>query len=169
MPGKDKQNHTQIQQMPQQPVDINEFIKSLPHDKQEIASQLIFAMEESIETSYKGPIPPPDYLKGYKDVLPNAPERIFTMVEEQQKHRIAMEKMIMERNLGLSDRGQILGFIIVVLFLVAAVYLALDNHETLACIIMGTTLLGVLVVFVLNKLPWFNKDSDEIKTEEKPQ
>lgn len=169
MPNKDKQNQMHVQQTSQQPVDVNEIIKSLPHDKQEIVSRLIFAMEESIETSYKGPIPPPDYLKGYKDVLPNAPERIFAMAEVQQKHRMAMEKMIVGRNLSLSERGQILGFVIVVFFLVAAVYLALNNHEKLACFIMGTTLLGVLVVFVLNKLPWFNKDNDEIETEDKPQ
>lgn len=166
MSSKEKQAHTQIQQTTQPPVNVNEFIKSLPPDKQEMASQLIFAMEQSIETSYKGPIPPPDYLNGYKEVLPNAPERILTMAEEQQKHRMAMENMIVRRNLQLSERGQFFGFIIVLLFLIAAIYLALNNHETLAGIIMGTTLLGVLGVFVLNKLPWFNKDNDEVEIEE---
>lgn len=143
------------------PVDVNEFIKSLPPDKQETASRLMFAMEQSVETAYNGPIPPPDYFKGYKEVMPDAPERILAMAERQQEHRIEMERMIINRNLRLSERGQIFGLIIVVLFLIAAVVLALEGHDRLAMIIMGTTLLGVLVVFVLNKLPWFNKDKEE--------
>lgn len=38
MSSKEKQAHTQIQQTTQPPVNVNEFIKSLPPDKQEMAS-----------------------------------------------------------------------------------------------------------------------------------
>lgn len=164
MTGKEETNLMDIQQS--MPVDVNDFIKSLPKDKQETATRLIFAMEQSIETSYNGPIPPPSYLKGYKDVLPNAPERILAMAEKQQEHRMKMEESLVERNLRLSERGQRLGFVIVILFLAASVFLAINGHENLAYLIMGTTLLGVLAVFVLNKLPWFNKDEEELVTEE---
>lgn len=144
----------------QDTVDVNEFIQSLPKDKQETAMQLMFAVEQS--TSFRGPLPAPEDFKAYQEVLPDAPERILSMAEKQLGHRTDIEKTIVERNLSLSDRGQWMGFILAILFLIASMVLAFTGHELLGSIIMGSTLLGVLVVFVLNKLPWFNKDSRNI-------
>lgn len=137
-------------------IDINEFIQSLPKDKQETAMQLMFAVEQS--TSFKGPLPAPEDFKAYKEVLSDAPERILSMAEKQMAHRTSMEKAIVERNLSLSERGQWMGFCLAVLFLVASMILAFTGHEFLGSIIMGSTLLGVLVIFVLNKLPSYNRE-----------
>ena len=34
-----------------------------------------------------GPIPPPEILKGYKEIDPSFPERIFKMAEKEQRFR----------------------------------------------------------------------------------
>lgn len=149
----------------QEPVDINEFIQSLPKDKRETATQLMFAVEQS--TSFRGPLPAPEDFKAYKEVLPDAPERILSMAEKQLGHRTEIEKIIVEKNLSLSERGQWMGFFLAIIFLVVSMILAFNDHEMLGSVIMGSTLLGVLVVFVLNRLPWFNKEnSNNIDTEE---
>ena len=154
-----KKNNTPVMVIPenQETVDVNEFIQSLPEDKRETAMQLMFAVEQS--TSFRGPLPAPEDFKAYQDVLPDAPERILSMAEKQLGHRTDIEKTIVERNLSLSDRGQWMGFILAILFLIASMILAFTGHDLLGSVIMGSTLIGVLVVFVLNKLPWFNKDS----------
>jgi uncharacterized membrane protein len=91
-------------------------------------------------------------------VLSDAPESILSIAEKQMAHRRSMEKAIVERNLSLSERGQWMGFCLAVLFLVASMILAFTGHELLGSIIMGSTLLGVLVIFVLNKLPSYNRE-----------
>ncbi|SEF42315.1 Predicted membrane protein [Xylanibacter ruminicola] len=144
----------------QDAIDVNEFIQSLPKDKQETAMQIMFAVEQS--TSFRGPLPAPEDFKAYQEVLPDAPERILSMAEKQLNHRTDIEKTIVEKNLSLSNRGQWMGFILAILFLIASMILAFTGHELLSSIIMGSTLLGVLVVFVLNKLPWFNKGHENV-------
>ncbi len=146
-------------------VDVNEFIQSLPKDKQEKAMQIMYAVEQS--TSFRGPLPAPEDFKAYKEVLIDAPERILSMAEKQLGHRTDIERTIVERNLSLSERGQWMGFFLAILFLVVSMILAVKDHEMLGSVIMGSTLLGVLVVFVLNRLPWLNKDNgNNIDTEE---
>ena len=41
---------------------------------------------------YSGPLPQPDDLVGYENVLPGAAERLFSMAELEQRHRTMMEQ-----------------------------------------------------------------------------
>lgn len=83
----------------------------------------------------KSPVPPPDWLAGYKEVEPTAPERILRLAENEQQHRHAMEKLLVESQIEsqrtesklgekeqetdrwLANRGLIFAFIIVLAFL----------------------------------------------------
>lgn len=38
-------------------------------------------------TSTTGPLPPPDLLREYGEIVPNSPERIIRMMEDEAKHR----------------------------------------------------------------------------------
>ena len=53
-------------------------------------SQRIRAVQTSL---YAGPIPPPTTLAQYKDVQPDAPERILALAERQQAHRQKLETL----------------------------------------------------------------------------
>lgn len=135
-------------------VSINEFIERLPMDMRGEASAIFMAMEQK---SYHGPIPSPEDLRGYEEVLPNAADRIITMAEKNSTHRIEMEKNIIEGNLNLSKRGQLMGFFLAILFVGVAVFLTIRGHEKIGITLITTTLLGVLAVFVLNERPWESK------------
>ncbi len=83
----------------------------------------------------KSPVPPPDWLAGYKEVEPTAPERILRLAENEQQHRHTMEKLLVESQIEsqrtesklgekeqetdrwLANRGLIFAFIIVLAFL----------------------------------------------------
>ena len=58
----------------------------------------------------QGPLPPPEDLKGYNDVLPGAADRILSMAETEQKHRHGMEDRDLKYRVSLTGLGQILGF-----------------------------------------------------------
>ncbi len=63
-------------------------------------------------SSFSGPIPPPELLKGYNEVIQNGAERIISMAENQSKHRIQLEDYAIKEELSQSRLGQIFGFIL---------------------------------------------------------
>lgn len=56
--------------------------------------------------------------------------------------------------------GQIFAFIIAITFGGGSVYLGLEGHDILAGILGGTTVVSLAAIFVLNKLPVFNKEQE---------
>lgn len=42
--------------------------------------------------NYSGPIPPPDIIKDYENILPGSADRIISMAEKQADHRRDIEK-----------------------------------------------------------------------------
>lgn len=50
------------------------------------------AVMHSVElSSYSGPLPHPDILRDFEEILPGSAKRIFTQFEEQSAHRRSME------------------------------------------------------------------------------
>lgn len=101
--------------------------------------------------TWGGPLPAPKALKEYEVILPGLAERIVKMAENQGTHRISLESSVVKSQLTQSGRGQLLGFAISIICLIATVWLALNNHDTVAAIVGGTTLVGLVTVFVLGK------------------
>lgn len=139
------------------PADVNKVLESLDPEKREIIMGAMYAMEQ---TSYSGPLPAPEDFLEYKKVLPSAPERILKMAEKQQEHRIQMEKDIVAHGMKESTRGQILGVMLVLACLVAAVYLGINGHDWLAgCII--AIVASIATIFVLKRKPDEKKEEDK--------
>lgn len=49
-----------------------------------------------VEASWTGPLPPPQALQQYDEILPGAADRIFRMAEERHRHQIEQEKAAIE-------------------------------------------------------------------------
>jgi len=62
--------------------------------------------------SFSGPLPPPESLERYNQVLPGLAERIITMAESQHSHRQGLEKHVIHSNVSAQKTGTILGFVI---------------------------------------------------------
>lgn len=105
-----------------------------------------------VQSSFAGPIPPPEVIKGYESVLPGSAERLMKMAEKEQQHRFEIDNLLTKGYLSLNVRGQILGFMIVIALIVAIVYLTVEGHEYVAG---GLTVVAVslAVIFVLRKVP----------------
>jgi uncharacterized membrane protein len=128
---------------------IQEELKRIEPDTKK--RDRILAVFESHSITHRGPLPSPDSLRQYEQIVPGLAERIVKMAENQSSHRMDLEQKVVNDQLGESKRGQYFGFAIAVICLVATLYLALQNHDTVAGILGGTTIVGLVTVFVLGK------------------
>jgi uncharacterized membrane protein len=99
-------------------------------------------------SSYSGPLPPPEILREFDQVVPGAAERIMRMAEKQQDHRIRLESKVITSDTyrswaGLGLAG-FLGFIIVG----CGSYLIFQGHDTAGATIITSTLIGLVTTFV---------------------
>lgn len=106
----------------------------------------------AMSQTYEGPLPTPADFSAYKDALPSAPERIMVMAEEEQHYRQKINNKVV--NLGAIESfcGMIVAFIVVMLCLGAAVYLALHDQSTVAIVLIGAVT-SLAAIFYLKKQP----------------
>lgn len=136
-------------------MELAEVLEELPVEKRH---RVFCAMMQ--HTSHSGPLPHPEILKGYENILPGAAERVFAMAESQQKHRMAMEETIVKNQIKQSRNGQIWGGLLAVLFGIISFVFAFLGYPTLAGITLTTTIIGLATIFVLNKIPLSKKKED---------
>lgn len=120
------------------------------HAKKEIEEALV-SIEVKKASSFSGPVPPPEILKGYNKTIKNGAERLMKMTEKQSEHRIQLEDHAIKNEIKQSGRGQVFGFILGGVGLILATLLAMYDHETVAGIFGTTTIVGLVAVFVTGK------------------
>lgn len=126
---------------------VDEVLDTLNPEQKEVIMQEFACIKQE---SFSGPLPPPNMLKAYGDIIPDAPQRILTMAENQSNHRMKCEKSIIDSSKFESFLGQILGFIIAVLSIGASVYLGINGHDKLA-IAIPASVATLAAVFVINR------------------
>lgn len=139
-------------------------------EKVEKVGHLVAGMIAVSQESFSGPMPHPDILKGYKELIPNAPERILQMAEQEQRHRIEVENKMLEQNnrniiesAKANKRSQIIAFILAFVLIASGVALTILGHAIVGGTIFGTTIVGVVAVFITGKS---RKDTKETEKQE---
>jgi uncharacterized membrane protein len=104
-----------------------------------------------MQASFSGPLPPPDVLDRYNQILPGAAERIIVMAESQHEHRLDLEKHVIHSNVSAQKLGTILGFVVAMTVIVGGTWLVHDGKsgEGLATII--TALAALVGTFIYSK------------------
>ncbi len=106
---------------------IEAVLEAIPADQREQVRQAF------VMGLFQGPLPPPDLLDNYEQILPGAAERIFGLTETEQSHRVGWEDRALSGELKYSLTGLWLGAGVVVALFLSAV----------ACAAMGATEIGV--------------------------
>jgi uncharacterized membrane protein len=101
--------------------------------------------------SFSGPLPHPEFLARYNDVVPNGAERIMKMAEDQQGHRMSIEKTVIEGNVKSERRGQWMGLTVSVLVLCFGSFLAYSGHQITGGVFVTVDIIGLASVFVIGK------------------
>jgi uncharacterized membrane protein len=90
-----------------------EKFETLPDQaKNDLAQRIALRMVRMERRYHRGPLPDPKTLQGYEDVVPGSAKQIINQANAQTDHRMRLERMAIEANLGNSKRGQWFGFII---------------------------------------------------------
>lgn len=130
------------------PEEINNALNDLEPEKRDLITKAIISIVE--RKTFSGPLPAPEDFAAYKNVVPDAPERILAMAEKQQQHRIDTERKIVDSNIKSSLRGQVLGAIMAIICLLCCVYLGIHGHDVLAGSIVAI-IVSVVTIFALRK------------------
>ena len=85
-----------------------------PTNTQPIINRPPSPVVRSTSYSFSGPLPPPEILDKYGQIIPDGADRILRLVEQQQTHRQLLEKAVTESDVRSSDHGLWLGFAIVI-------------------------------------------------------
>jgi uncharacterized membrane protein len=99
-------------------------------------------------SAFSGPLPSPEVLKKFDEVVPGAAERIIKMAEEQSTHRRSLEKGVIESDIIRSKWGQILGFIIAIFGLVVSTLISIYGNAATGALIGFTTIASLVSVFM---------------------
>lgn len=83
---------------------------------------------------FQGPVPPPEVLAKYDEVVPGAGDRIFAMAERQAAHRQDLEKRVISSNMAAERLGTCLGFILAMTALVGGFYLIATGHSSVGIV-----------------------------------
>jgi len=106
--NKGENSGTSVDRMPKE---LEPVLKDLPEQKRQAILKALKSISIHQQT-FSGPLPPPNILKNYSDVVNDGAERIMSMAEKQSTHRIALEDHAIREELRQSGRGQVFGFIL---------------------------------------------------------
>jgi uncharacterized membrane protein len=100
---------------------------------------------------WSGPLPHPEALERYNQIVPGSAERIIAMAEDQHDHRIEIETRVIESNISAQKLGTILGFVVAMTAIVGGSLLVYGGKETSGLTAIITALAGLVGVFVYGK------------------
>ncbi|WP_165865637.1 DUF2335 domain-containing protein [Vallicoccus soli] len=95
-----------------------------------------------------GPLPSPDAVQRYEQVLPGAADRIMKLLESQSEHRMDMETALVEGALRTERLGQVFGLGIVVLVFAVSAWLIDGGHGISGTVLGVTDLVALIAVFL---------------------
>lgn len=115
---------------------IDEQLEEADPRQHELLEQVRSVIYQEIRAvNYKGPIPPPQVLKKYDEVIPGLSERIIDAWQIQSQHRQTVEREVLSRREGRKDRSQHHALIIALVGLgLAAAVAAIDANPWVAII-----------------------------------
>jgi len=120
---------------------------------------------------YQGPIPHPEVLAKFDDLVPGAAQRLINLAVEESEHRRQMEDMAMTANVSTQSRNvaiaeyqskavfrsdtisQILGAVVTTSCVVGAVYLAVNGHEGIAALLCAVPTGALVQAFFIKRKP----------------
>jgi uncharacterized membrane protein len=106
---------------------------------------------QAMMRSFSGPLPPPEALERYNQVLPGAAERIINMAESQHQHRQGLETHVIHSNVAAQKLGTILGFVVAMSVVLGGMYLVHEGKSTAGLATILTALASLVGVFVYSK------------------
>lgn len=122
-------------------------------DDQPVTRRMIAGIIETTiqRTHFQGPIPHPDIFRQYGEVIPDAPERILRVFEEDSRHAREIQVAALLAQKEDNRRVHWIAFSLISFGYILSVVFALMKEEWLAGIILTTTIIGTVTGFLQNR------------------
>ena len=103
------------------------------------------------QEAYKGPLPHPDLLVKYEEIIPGSAERILSMAEKEQQHRHQLENEVIEKEIAQKGRGLNFGFTLALLIIVVGAYLLIIDKSLQGFSLILGSIAMIIAPFFFNK------------------
>jgi len=103
------------------------------------------------QEQFSGPLPPPAALEHYECILAGSADRIIAMAEREATHRHELEKSLINSEIIETRLGQILGFLIGSIAIIAGTYAAVNGAQITGSIIGSSGVVGLVTVFIYGR------------------
>lgn len=118
---------------------------------------------------WRGPLPPPAVIEEFRELVPDAPERIFRQWEGESEHRRAYEKTALEASIRRDLIGQLSATLFALSALAVAVFALWMGEPWVAGVIGGGTIASVVGAFLYRRGPDRMKDEANDNPQSKPR
>jgi len=119
------------------------------------------AISQVTQQQFSGPIPPPELLRQYNDIIPDAAERILRMAEHDAAHLHKIEADALKYAARDQRAGQLCALSVSIVVMLTVMLGFWLGYSTAASALGGTTVVGLVTVFVTGR----NLHSKNTKTE----
>ena len=102
-----------------------------------------------VSEEFSGPIPHPQHLREYDNILPGAAERILKMAEKSIEHELAAEKSALDAKIAGDKRGMNYGASLFALLIACAFgSLFVTDNPIVPGIFLGIAVIGGITKFI---------------------
>lgn len=105
-------------------------------------------------SEFSGPLPTPEHLKGYEECCPGAADRIITMAEKEQEHRLSHDDKVLDIYKSGEHKGLNFAFIVTMSFLIIGSVIVFIGKSVEGFVLLAP----VITQFILHVIKDFNGD-----------
>ena len=112
----------------------------------------------TFEVQFQGPLPSPGMLESFDRIVPGLARKIVDRSELELQHRHRIEQQALAAKIEdqkaervYKGRGQWMAFVLCMVLISIGSIAAFTGHGTVASVIFGTTVIGVVTVFVVGR------------------
>lgn len=103
---------------------------------------------EFTATFWAGPLPHPDLLRTYDEIVPGSAKQLIDTFDRQAHHRMELEKAVILGDVSRSNRGLWMAGSGVIAVLVVAAVVILTGHDTAGIVIASVDIGSIVAVFI---------------------
>lgn len=97
---------------------------------------------------FAGPLPHPDILRGYNEIVPGAAKMILDKFEAQTDHRRKLEGRVVTANIWQAFVGQLFAFVILLALIGSGSFLIYKGRDIGGLVSIVSAICGAIVVFI---------------------
>ena len=109
---------------------------------------LLVSQRQQFTVAFSGPLPPPEVLRQYNEIVPGLASRIVAQAEAQTAHRISLENKVIDSDTRRSRQGLVCGFVVSLLCVAGGIVAVLMGHDWAGATIATGAVVALTGVFV---------------------